>query len=139
YETLSLVSKKIQEAFDADACVIYLRDDVQSSKLVSYGRSGVNAQFFEGAYTLEGEGVTGKVAATGRAYAGDYDKADVVLTAGIDQWIELESCAVAPVARGGSIIGCINLYSCSKEAFDRNHAASLAQLASQAAGAVERA
>lgn len=131
------VTDTIRQLYDATTCLILLSD---GTTLAVAHCSGANQGHFDGAKVDQWNGPTADTFLSGQGRLGNYDSADLLLTAATDNWTPLKSCTVAPLrTEDGSILGTINLYSSSDARFQADDLRILEALTSLAAHGIENA
>lgn len=140
HETLSLLAGKINNIFNASACVLFLSGEngiLQARRAV-----GLNEAYFHGATTLVGKGMTGQAVENGEGVIGDYQRDDLLLSsssAATAPWMPLEACLIAPLFADNRVVGTINLYHERAGAFDTEDLRVLMVVSAQAGRAIGNA
>ncbi len=114
-DTIQLLSGKLAAIFPGVACALLLKE---GEELRVKAAKGINSQFFLGGSTMGERSLTRRVLAEGKAFTGDFDSDDIMLSGNeLDPWQELRSCLIVPMVYEGQILGSINLYECEARAF----------------------
>lgn len=137
-EVLGLLAHKTRKLLEASTCVVFIADEKHPKALFAKAITGRYEDDLKSARARLGRGVTGKAALNNRAYAGNYDPNDLLLSAGTDTSC-FKSCAVAPIVSCGQLLGTVNVYDEGPAAFSRDELRMLTFVAHQAALAVQNA
>jgi len=137
-EVLGLLTNKTRKLLEATTCVVFVTDENHPKTLFANAVAGKYDEALKGARARLGKGVTGKAAMRNRAYAGNFDPNDLLLSSNTDI-TGLKSCAVAPIVGDGQLLGSVNVYDLSSDAFTRDDLRMLTFVAHQAALAMQNA
>ncbi len=135
-ETLSLLANKINNIFCSGTCVILLAEGDTLRALMAVG---LNDSYFQRAEARVGEGMTGRVAATGEGTIGEYDRSDLLLASAHTPWVLLQSALIVPLYADNTLLGTVNLYHERANAFDAENLRVLLAVSAQAGRAIENA
>ena len=141
---LYLLAGKIKSMISCSSCVIFLRDG-NSDQLEIKTALGADSKYFEGGRTTIGQGQTGMVAETGQGMIVEFDRRDVMLPyflepwAKLDEWVELRSVIIMPIAGSDGVLGTINLYRANENGFSDEDFRLLAAVAPQVSKAIQNA
>lgn len=134
-DTLDILGRKIVEMFPDSTCLFLFRTASQD-KLKVRGAAGSNAEYFEGATSLNAESISLSVMQTRTSFLGIYDHDDLMLNAVFSgNWDQKHSALIVPVVYRGEPIGTINLFHSEFDAFgeeDRMVLETIAERASMA-------
>jgi len=135
-EMMDILGRRLEGIFPGGTCLFLLREE-KGPKLRVRTAIGLNASFFEGAYTVNEFGSTSQVAIFGKTYVGEYDQEDFILSASEStQWTPLRSAIVVPIRHGEEVIGTLNLYQPGENAFSDHDRQMLENIADRAAMAL---
>ena len=147
-ETLTLVTARIRNIFNASTCVILLTEEREDTDerpeaiLRVLRAEGEHEDVFYNAPTvLYGRGETGVVARTGRGAltSSPMDDFGMSLPTGEDEEPLYRSAVIAPLSADGTVIGTVNLYHKRPHAFDQEDLRVLEAVAVSAGKAVQNA
>ena len=139
-ETLEILGRKLEAILPGTTALFLLRP-TEGDKASGAGEMkvrtavGVNREFFAGAKTL-GKTSAG-VARTRTTYLGGYDPDDLLLISSqTTQWVPLLTALIVPISHQGEVLGTINLYHPSPNAFGAHDRQLLETIADRAATAL---
>ncbi len=138
-EVLALLAQRTRRLSEAATCVVFLRDLSNPHNLVARIAVGRYQESIAGSIVTIGRGVTGKVASRIKPSMGHYDPNDLPIQLPDHAAIELKSYMVAPIVSYGEVIGTINLYDDSSNAFTGDDLSTLVSVAGRAALAIQNA
>ena len=138
-ETLEILGRKLEALLPGTTALFLMlptEGDTQGSEeMVVRTAVGVNREFFAGAKTL-GKTSAG-VARTRTTYLGGYDPDDLLLISSqTTQWVPLLTALIVPISHQGEVLGTINLYHPSANAFSAHDRQLLETIADRAATAL---
>jgi diguanylate cyclase (GGDEF)-like protein/putative nucleotidyltransferase with HDIG domain len=137
-ETLGLIAGKTKKVVNYSTFVVFLIDRERNVLRAEFVR-GVREEDLAGLTIPLGEGISGKVAATGIPMRSDDPGRDLEFGRPGPSGAGLLSVLVLPLMREREIIGAIALYHSSKGAFTEDHQRLLSIVARQASMAIEHA
>ncbi len=143
-ETLEILGRKLEALLPGTTALFLLRrtdgagtdaEETNLEEMVVRSAVGVNREFFSGAKTL---GRTSVAVARDRAtYLGGYDADDLLLISSqTTQWTPLQTALIVPIVHQGEVLGTINLYHPSADAFSAHDRQLLETIADRAATAL---
>ncbi len=136
YETLSVVTGKLEKLVPFDTCAVYLCDESGATARVEHA-AGADADSFHGRGVRQGEGVTGWVIANNKQFANTDPALDLsALGSRVEGYRTL---AVHPLVREDRTLGALALYSRSIERYTEDQLRTLAQVASLTSDALHGA
>lgn len=138
-EVLALLAQRTRRLSEAATCVVFLRDQLDPQALRARVAVGKYQESISGSIVRVGKGVTGKVASRIKPAAGHYDPNDLKIRVPDGAAVELKSYMVAPIVSYGELIGTINLYDDSSNAFTDDDLQTLISVAGRAALAIQNA
>lgn len=138
-EVVSILAHRARRLVEATCCGVLLRHPEHANLLVVKTAVGRGGEAIKGARAVLGKGVSGRSAARRRPFAGPYDRSDLELADPNGVTPEFRSCAVAPIVSFGELIGMVNLYDCSPDAFNADDLRVLMFIAHQAGLAIQNA
>ena len=138
-ETLEILGRKLEALLPGTTALFLLRPTegcgVGDEDMVVRSAVGINHEFFAGAKTL-GKTST-SVAHTRITYLGGYDPDDLLLISSqTTQWVPLLTALIVPISHQGEVLGTINLYHPSANAFSPHDRQLLETIADRAAAAL---
>ena len=143
-ETLEILGRKLEALLPGTTALFLLRptdaDEAGAKEHASDGmvvRSavGINREFFAGARTLGRTSMS--VAHTRITFLGEYDADDLLLISSqTTQWTPLQTALIVPISHQGEVLGTINLYHPSPNAFSAHDKQLLETIADRAATAL---
>jgi diguanylate cyclase (GGDEF)-like protein/putative nucleotidyltransferase with HDIG domain len=138
HETLGLIASKTKKVVDYSTCIVFLLDQE---------RDAIRADLVQGLRETEltgmaiplGEGVSGKVAASGLPMRSDDPGGDLEWARPGPSGGALHSVLAVPLTREREVIGVISIYHTDKHAFTEDHQRLISIVARQASLAIENA
>ena len=137
-EVLGLLAHKTRKLLEASTCVVFMADEQHPKALFAKAVTGRYEDTLKGTRARLGRGVTGRAAMRNRAYVGNYDSNDLLLSRDTVTSC-FKSCAVAPIVNCGQLLGTVNVYDVCPGAFSRDDLWMLTFVAHQAALAMQNA
>lgn len=135
--TVQDLATRLRTLYKANTCLILLAD---GGELAVHAADGANIAYFRDARADLGSGCTAVAFAREQSYIGPYDTSDLLLTAATESWGALRSCMIAPLrSERGGVLGTINLYHESENAFHPEDLRVLEAVAALTARGVENA
>lgn len=138
-EVLALLAHRTKRLSQASTCAVFLIDESAPHILTARAAVGRYQDSIKGSYARTGKAITGKVVSQARPYIGHYETNDLTFNTDEKPVIDFKSCLVVPIESFGEVLGTINLYDVSVQAFSRDDIRTLKYVASHAALAIQNA
>ncbi len=136
-DTIQLLAKKIESIYPGSSCVFMVWNE-QACRLEADSAFGLNAGFFEGAYSIGDSCLSRQVLHSGDSYLGAFQADDLMLNASPElEWDPLNTALIVPVRFEGGAIATINLYHTDSEAFSQYDRQLLELIAERAGHAIQ--
>lgn len=138
-EVLTMLAHRTKRLSQAATCAVFMVDEDNPNHLVSRVAVGRYQEIIKGSYVKLGKGTIGKAAQHSKPYSGHYDPNDLFFNMDGHMMLDLKSCLAAPIVSFGEIIGTINLYDVSVNAFSEDDMRTLTFVANIATVAIQNA
>ncbi len=134
-DTLDILARKLETVFTGVSCLFLLLDENQE-RLEVRTAVGPNHEFFRHGKTIGIQSRSLKVAASEQTFVGEYDPDDLMFSSqATSHWTELQSSLIVPISYLGRVLGTINMYHATPNAFtdhDRQTVETIAERAAMA-------
>jgi len=137
-ETLSLIASKTKKVVDYSTCIVFVVDQERNTIRADFAQ-GLREDELVGMTIPLGEGVSGKVAASGLPMRSDDPGGDLEWARPGPSGSALHSVLSVPLMREREVVGVISIYHIDKRAFTEDHQRLISIVARQASLAIDNA
>ena len=129
----------VMETIAPSGCALFMPDGEEGEYLQCVASNGVNARSLLGSHARIGAYLTGRAFSRSESTCATFHPEDVKLREVSEAWTPFRTTLIAPLQCDGVTYGTLNLYSETPEAFGKDSARVLREIASQCARALSNA
>lgn len=138
HEVLGLLAQRTRRLLQTATCAVFMPDETHPGHLTAKTAAGRHSHVIGKASVTVGAGATGEAFLHSKPYIGVFDPNDLV-SGEEDALRHFGSCMVAPIVSFGEVLGTINIYDDSPNAFTADDLHTLTSVADRAAIAIQNA